>query len=73
MVRKAAKLSIPSRSGIITSSVTSLGLRSLKSAKALRGGLGFALDMEAELGQMMADDFPRERRIIYYQRWYGHG
>jgi hypothetical protein len=29
--------------------------------------------MEAELGQMMADDFPRERRVIYYQRRYAHG
>jgi hypothetical protein len=39
----------------------------------LGGSLGFAFDMKAELGQMMADDFPRERRIIYYQRWHVHG
>jgi len=50
-----------------------LGLELSEEPEALRGSLGFALDMEAELGQMMADDFPRERRVIYDQRYYGHG
>lgn len=46
-----------------------LGLELSEEPQALRGRLGFALDMEAELGQMMAEDFPRERRVIDYQRW----
>src|SRR5580704_741640 len=39
--------------------------------EALRGIFSFAFDMEAKLDQVMPDDFPRERRVIYYQRWYG--
>jgi hypothetical protein len=38
----------------------------------LHSGFGFAHDFEAELDQMMADDFSRERRIIYYQGWDRH-
>jgi YesN/AraC family two-component response regulator len=58
---------MPSRSGIITSGVlTKLGFHVEGEAETAAQGLKLFRELKPKL--VMSDDFPRERRVIYYQR-----